>query len=216
MWKRRIKLEETKEKKEVSFLEELCGGDSELYDVLKFLLYINPIAAITRTDLEILIEETEISVKELSYEMVVLEYRKVVDKALFEASQNPEERSRYFNVIQNLVSKIVDATEKAKEKVENNGLTDKAVFLEERIHYWRVFSERIEDIINIASHYYNEQLVILGEKGRRVERREARRGMVREEREEAELEEMSIARREDADRERRRKGRAESRSKESE
>jgi hypothetical protein len=216
MWKRRIKLEETKEKKEISLLEELCGDDSELYDVLKFLLYIDPIAAITRTDLEILIEETEISVKELSYEMVVLEYRKVVDKALFEASQNPEERTRYINVIQNLVSKIVDATEKAKEKVEKNGLTDKAVLLEERIHFWRFFSERIEDIINIASHYYNEQLVIQGEKGRRVERREARRGMVREEREEAELEEIGIVRREEADQERRRKERAESRSKESE
>jgi hypothetical protein len=40
--------------------------------------------------------------------------------------------------------------------------------------------------------------------------------MVREEREESELEEIGIVRREDADRERRRKGRVESRSKESE
>jgi hypothetical protein len=114
------------------------------------------------------------------------------------------------------VSKIVDATEKAKEKIEKNGLTDKAVFLEERIHNWRFISERIEDIINITSHYYNEQLVLLGEKRQRLVRREARRGMVREEREEDELAEMRISRREEAGRERRRKERSESRRKESE
>jgi len=68
----------------------------------------------------------KVEVKDLSYEMARLKYRQVMDKALFEASQNPEERSRYIKVIKDLVSKIVSATEKAKEKVEKNGLTDKA------------------------------------------------------------------------------------------
>jgi len=214
MWKRRRKVEEKKVKKEESLLKELCRDDSELYDVLASLLYLDPIAAISRTDLEILIEETEKSVKDLSYEMARLKYRQVMDKALFEASQNPEERSRYIKVIKDLVSKIVSATEKAKEKVEKNGLTDKAASLERRIHNFIFISERIEDVINVASHFYNERLVILGEKGRREERREERREMGREEREEAELEEMRIGEREEVGRERRRKERAEARSKE--
>jgi len=216
MWKRRRKVEEKKGKKEESLLKELCRDDSELYDVLGSLLYIDPIAAISRTDLEILIEETEKSVKDLSYEMARLKYRQVMDKALFEASQNPEERSRYIKVIKDLVSKIVSATEKAKEKVEKNGLTDRAASLERRIHNFRFISERIEDVINVASHFYNERLVMLGEKGRRGERREKRQEMGREEKEEAELEEMRIGEREEASRERRRKERAETRSKESE
>jgi len=218
MWKRRRKVEEEKkekkEKKEESLLEELCGDDSELYDVLGSLLYFDPLRAISGTDLEILIEETEKSVKDLSYEMARLKYRQVVDKALFEASQNPEERSRYIRVIKDIVSKIVSATEKAKEKAEKNGLTDKAASLERRIHNWKFISERIEDVIDVASHFYNERLVMLGEKGRREERREKRREMGREEREEAQLEEMRIDEREEAGRERRRKGRAEARSKE--
>ena len=218
MWRRRRKVEEktsaTPEKKEESLLKELCRDDSELYDVLASLLYLNPIAAISKTDLEILIEETEKSVKDLTYEMARLKYRQVVDKALFEASQNPEERSRYVKVIKDLVSKIVSATEKEREKVEKNGLTDRAASLERRIRNFRFISERIEDVINVASHFYNERLVMLGEKGRREERREERREMRIEEREGAELEEMRIEKREEAGRQRRRKERAEARSKE--
>jgi hypothetical protein len=215
MWKRRRKVEEKRGKKEESLLEELCGGDSDLYDVLGSLLYIDPIAAISRTDLEVLIEETEKSVKDLSYEMAGL-YREVVDKAIFEASQNPEERSRYIEVIKDLVPKIVGATEKAKEKAEKNGLTGKAASLERRIHSFRFIGERVEDVIDVASDFYNERLVILGEKGKREERREKRREMGREERKEAELEEKRIEEREEAGRESRREERAEARSKESE
>ena len=214
MWKRRREAEEEKGKKEKSLLEELCRDDSELYDVLGSLLYIDPIAATSRTDLKVLIEEAEKSVKDLSYEMAWLKYRQAVDKAIFEASQNPEERSRYIEVIKGLVPKIVGATEKAKEKAEKNGLPNKAASLERRIHNCRFVSERIEDVINVASHFYNERLVILGEKTGREERREERREMGREEREEAELEEKGIGEREEAGRERRRKERAETRSKE--
>jgi len=216
MWKRRRKVEEKVREKEESLLEELCGDDSALYDVLGSLLYIDPIAAISRTDLEVLIEETEKSVKDLSYELPGSKYREVVDKAIFEASQNPEERSRYIEVIKDLVSKIVGAMEKAKEKAEKNGLTGKAASLERRIHNFRFIGERVEDVIDVASRFYNERLVILGEKGRREERREERREMGREEREEAELEEKRIEKREEATRESRRKERAEARSKESE
>jgi len=214
MWKRKRKVEENFGKKEVSLLKELCGDDSELYDVLGYLLYFDPIAAISRTDLEALIEDTEKRVKELSYEITGSEYREAMDKAIFEASQNPEERSRYIKLIKDLMSKIVGATEKAKEKAENNGFTDKAASLGRRIHNYRLISERTEDVINVASHFYNERLVSVREKGRREERRKERREMGKEEREEAELEEMRIEEREKAGLETRRKERAEARSKE--
>jgi len=173
-----------KEEKEESLLKELCGDDAKLYDVLGSLLYIDPIVAISRTDLEVLIEEAEKSVKDLSYEMARLEYRPVVDKAIFEATQNPEERSRYKKVIKDLVSKIVGATEKAKEKLEKNGLTDKATSLERRIEKYKFVRERVEDVINVASHFYNERLTMLAETGRRGARREAMREIEREEKRE--------------------------------
>jgi len=140
--------------------------------------------AISRTDLEVLIEEAEKSVKDLSYEMAWLEYRQVVDKAIFEATQNPEEMGRYKKVIKDLVSKIVGTTEKAKEKLEKNGLTDKATSLERIIEKYKFVRERVEDVINVASHFYNERLKMLAETGRRGARKEAIREMGREEKRE--------------------------------
>jgi hypothetical protein len=203
-------------KKVASLLEELCGSDTELYNVLKYLLFINPIAGISKKDLDVLLEETKKNVKELSYEMVVLEYRKVVDKAIFEASQNLEDRSRYIIIIKDLLSKILNVTEKEKEKLEKSGLTDMVTRLGNRINYWRIVSKRIEDIVTIATSYYNERLMILGENQRRVRRREARHVMGIEEKKEADLEEDRITKREDEDRNRRREERARARSKESE
>jgi hypothetical protein len=117
-----------------------------------------------------------------------------VDKAIFEATQNPEERSRYKKVIKDLASKIVGATEKEKEKLEKNGLTDKAISLERRIKNYEFVMERIEDVINVASHFYNERLNMLAETERRGDRREAIRAMEREERRE---EKKSLERREE-------------------
>jgi len=170
-------------------LQELCGGDAKLYDFLSNYLYFNPLAAISKEDLDILTEEAEKSGN----------FGPAVDKAIFEAAQNPGERERYIKVIQNLALKTIHATEQEKEKVEKEGLTDRAAFLGKRIENQKFMSERTEDIISIASKFYNERLVELGESERREERKEKR--------EKDEAEEWRTARIEKAEREVRKKER---------
>jgi hypothetical protein len=195
MWKKK---ENKKEEKEESLLTELCGDDAKLYDFLSNFLYLNPLAAISKKDLDILIEEAEKSGN----------FGPAVDKAIFEAAQNPGERERYIKVIQNLASKTIHATEQEKEKVEKEGLTDLAASLGRRIEYQKFMSERAEDIINVASKFYNEKLMELGENVRREARGEERRGA---EREESRKEELEQAGREARKKERRGMGRKEKR-----
>jgi hypothetical protein len=195
MWKKK---EEKKEEKEESLLKELCGDDAELYDFLSYYLYENPLAAISKKDLDILTEEAEKSGN----------FRPAVDKAIFEAAQNPGERERYIKVIQNLASKTIHATEQEKEKVEKEGLTDHAASLGRRIENQKFMSERTEDIINVASKFYNEKLVELGEDVRRKAREKERKEAEREERRIGELEKAG---REARKKERREMGREEKR-----
>jgi len=175
MWKKK---EKKKEEKEESLLTELCGDDAKLYDFLSNYLYLNPLAAISKKDLDILTEEAEKSGNIIQ----------AVDKAIFEAAQNPGERERYIKVIQNLASKTIHATEQEKEKVEKEGLTDRAAALGRRIEDQKFMCERAEDIINVASRFYNEKLMELGENVRREARGEKRRGAEREESRTEELE----------------------------
>ena len=188
MWKKK---EEKKEEKEENLLKELCGDDAKLYEFLSKYMYENPLAAISKKDLDILTEEAEKSGN----------FRPAVNKAIFEAAQNPGERERYIKVIQNLAPKTIHATEQEKEKVEKEGLTDRAADLGRRIGNQKFMSERAEDIIDVASKFYNEKLVELGENVRRDSRREERREAEREERRTGELEKVG--------REARKKGRRE-------
>jgi hypothetical protein len=175
MWKKK---EEKKEEREEGLLKELCGDDAQLYDVLSSYMYIHPLQAISKKDLDILTEEAEKSGN----------FRPAVDKAILEAAQNPGERGRYIKVIQNLASKTIHATEQEKEKVEKEGPTDYAASLGRTIEYQKFMSERTEDIINVASKFYNETLVELGESERREARGEERRKAEWEERRTGELE----------------------------
>jgi hypothetical protein len=177
MWKKK---EEKKEEKEESLLKELCGDDAKLYDFLSNYLLEDPLAAISKKDLDILTEEAEKSG----------DFRSAVDKAIFEAAQNPGERERYIKVIQNLALKTIHATEQEKEKVEKEGLTARAADLGRRIENQKLMSERPEDIINVASKFYNEKLVELGENVRREARGEERREAEREEWRTEELEKV--------------------------
>jgi hypothetical protein len=186
------------EEKEETLLEELCGGDARLYDFLSNYLYLNPLAAISEKDLDILTEEAGKSGN----------FRPAVDKAIFEAAQNPGERESYIKVIQNLASKTIHAKEQEKEKVEKEGLTDRAANLGRGIEDQKFMSERTEDIINVASKFYNEKLVQLGENARREARGEQRRDAEREERRIGELEKAG---REARKKERRGMGREEKR-----
>jgi hypothetical protein len=166
-WKKKEKKKEEQkgEEKEISLLRELCGDDAKLYDFLSYYLCVDPLEAISKKGLDILIEEGEKSG----------DFRPAVDKAIFEGTQNQGERERYIKVIQNLALKTIHATEQEKEKVEKEGLTDRAVFLERRIENQKFLSERAEDIINVASKFYNERLVELGENVRREERTKGRK-----------------------------------------
>jgi len=164
--KKEEKEEKKEEKKEESLLKELCADDAELYDFLSMYMYINPLAAISKEDLDILTEEAERNG----------DFRPAVDKAIFEAAQNPGERERYIKVIQNLASKTIHAMEQKKEKVEKEGLTDRAASLGRRIEGQKFMRRRTEDIINVASKFYNERLVELGQDVRREAREEERKG----------------------------------------
>ncbi|MFC1535206.1 hypothetical protein ACFL7M_17800 [Thermodesulfobacteriota bacterium] len=191
MWKKK---EEKKEEKVENLLKELCGDDAKLYDFLRNYMLIDPLSGISKKDLDILTEEAEKSGN----------FREAVDKAIFEAAQNPGERERYIKVIQNLASKTIHATEQEKEKAEKEGLTDWATSLGSRIENQKFMSERAEDIINTASKYYNEKLVELGENVRREERKES-------EGEEKRKEDLEKAGRETRKNERRKMGRKEKR-----
>jgi hypothetical protein len=178
-----------KEKKEESWLQQLCGDDAKLYDVLASSLPFDPIAALPKEDLRVLIEAAEKSVKDENYEQAIRKYRLVVDKAIFEATQHQEEKDRYIKIIQDLVSKSAQATEKVKEKVEKEGPTDRVAALERGTEYCKFVSERIEDVLEVARHFYDERLKILGEKERGEERLGEKREKRRKEETEAKREE---------------------------
>ena len=199
MWKKKEKKKQEKEEeKGEDLLKDLCGDDEKLYNFLTHFMYINPLTAISKKDLDILTEEAEKSGN----------FGPAVDKAIFEAAQNPGERERYIKVIQNLASKTIHATEQKKEKAQKEGLTDLAASLGRRIEDQKFMSERSEDIINVASKYYNEKLLELGENARRNERVEERR---KAEREEKRIEDLEKAGREARKKERSAMGRKEKR-----
>jgi hypothetical protein len=169
--KESVDLMQNKDDKEEDVLKELCAGDAKLLAVLRNVLYLDPIAAISTKDLELFLEEAETSIKEGNYEEAIRKYSVAVDKAIFKATQNPDERGRYIKVIQDLASKNIHATEKAKEKAEKKGFTDRAAYFEKNIEHYNFMSKRIDDVVNVAAHFYNEKLAISAD----VERREARR-----------------------------------------
>ncbi|OGY56808.1 MAG: hypothetical protein A2Y84_02140 [Candidatus Colwellbacteria bacterium RBG_13_48_8] len=176
MWKK--KEEKKEEGKEENLLKELCRDDAELYDFLSNYLFLDPLAAISKKSLDILTEEGGKNG----------DFRPAVDKAIFEGAQNPGERERYIKVIQNLALKTIHVTEQEKEKVEKEGLTDRAASLGKRIENQKFMSERTEDIISVASKFYKETLVELGESERREERKEKREKVEAEEWRTAEIE----------------------------
>ena len=98
-----------------------------------------------------------------------------MDKAIFEAAQNPEERERYIKAIQDLASKAIPGLRQKREKAEKEGLADWGASLGRRIEQQKFMSERTEDIIKIASKFYNEKLVEQRETLKRDARREERR-----------------------------------------
>jgi len=207
MWKKK---EEKKEEREESLLKELCGDDAKLYDLLSSSLYFDPIAAIPQADLESLIEEAEKSIKDENYREAMQKYRTAVDKALFEATQNLGERVRYIKVIQDLASRAAKVREKVTEK---EGFASSS--LEGRIKYYEFMSERIEDVIKIASLFYKERLEVLGAiEGRDARSKERKKADIGEERAEKEAKESREARRKEMGRGERREAEREDKGEE--
>jgi hypothetical protein len=152
-----------KKEKEEDFLKDQCGDDSELYAFLCHTLYVDPAAAISRSDLTVLIEEAEKNITDEDYGHALRSYQRAVNKAIFAATQNPGERSRYIKVIQKLAPRIIEVIEKVKEKAEDEGLVERARYLGEEIKNYEFLTERIGDVIKISSLYYNERLEKLRE-----------------------------------------------------
>jgi hypothetical protein len=177
-------------KQEVSLLKELCRDDVKLYEFLGSYLYLNPLTAVSEKSLDILTEEAEIS----------CDYRPAVDKAIFECALKPGERENYIRLVQNLASKAIQARMQEKERAEKEGYLDQAASLGRRIENQKFMKERAEDIIDVASKYYNERLMELGE----TSRREARG----KERTLAEMQEIKTEQAEEVGREARKKERS--------
>jgi hypothetical protein len=166
-----------KEEKKEDLLKEQCGDDAELYAFLCHTLYVDPTQAISKRDLAILMEEAEESLKDENYTDALRKHQQAVNKAIFEATQNPGEKGRYIKVIQNLAPKTAKAIEKIKEKAEKEGLAECSQRLEKEIRNYEFLSKRIEDVIKVSSLYYNERLEKLGEMDRQavIKQKEARR-----------------------------------------
>jgi hypothetical protein len=160
----------TEKTKEEDWLRELCGNDTKLYEVLARLLYRDPMAAISKEELQVLIEEAEKSDEDGNYVVATQKYTLALDKAIFEATQHGEEKDRYIKVIQDISAKASQATGKVKEKTEKTGPKEDVASLEQRINHYKLLSERTEDVVNVASLYYNEKMDKLGEQVRREQR----------------------------------------------
>jgi HEPN domain-containing protein len=152
-----------KEEKEEDLLKEQCGDDTEFYAFLCHTLYVDPTTAISKKDLAILVDEAEESFTNGNYGDALRKYQQAVSKAIFEATQKSGEKGRYIKVIQDLVLKTVVVIEKVKEKAEKDGLAERAHYLDKEIGNYEFLSKRIEDVVRIASLYYNDRLEKLGE-----------------------------------------------------
>jgi hypothetical protein len=156
-----------------SLLEQLCGADEPLYAVLSSYLYYRPQDAVSKKDVSVLIEEAERGG----------DFRLAIDKAIFEGTQNPEERDRYIELVQDLASRAARAAEDAKAAQEQAGLADRAASLGKKIENYRFMAERAGDILAVATDYYSERLLESGESVRRVARQDESRRLANEERE---------------------------------
>jgi hypothetical protein len=164
--------------KEATLLQELCGADAELYECLSTCLYLNPLAAVSPRDLTSLTKEAEKGGK----------FRPALDKAILEGAQNPLEREKYIRAIRDLASKSVQAAEQEREAALREGRADLAESLGRAIKDQQLMCEKAEVVLGVASKFYAETLLTLGEDARRENRLQARRA--------ADGEEMRVGQRE--------------------
>jgi len=148
-----------------TLLKELCGDDARLHRFVSDALFENPTAAISSKDLDILIEEAKKNG----------DYGPALEKAIFEGAQHPDEKERYVAIIQDLASRTRQMIEQQREKAQKEGLSDRAASLAIRIDNQACLIERTNDILGIASKFYGEKLLELGEDAKREARAKERR-----------------------------------------
>jgi hypothetical protein len=162
MWKKKkVNQEATTEAvKEPTLLHTLCGDEPELLNFASSHLCVNPMTAISTKSLEVLMDEAAKNG----------DYRPALDKAIFEAAQHPEQTASYMTIVQDIAAKTLTATEKEKALIEKQGLTDRAAFLQKRIESQKLMQNRTADVLNVATRYYQERLLELGEDAKRAGR----------------------------------------------
>jgi len=180
---------------EEGILERVCGGDKEVYGFTRGYLCMNPLASVSPKPLDELMKEAAESG----------DYRPPLDKAIFEASQKPEQRQNYEAIVKDIAAKTITSTEQEIAKAEKQGLIDRANFLRKRIEDQKTLQSKTGDIIDTATRYYHERVIELNEDKRKAERiahlqeiegerwseelaeHDERKGMGRAERKQAEL-----------------------------
>jgi len=162
MWKKKKDKQEvaTEEMKETNLLQTLCAGEPELYNLTSTYLCVNPMTAISKKSLDELMEEGSKNG----------DYRPALDKAFFEVAQHPDDTAKLLNIVRDIAVKTIEVTEKEISIIEQQGLADRAVFLQKRIDAQKLIQNRAEDIMELASRYYQERLLELGEDAKREER----------------------------------------------
>ena len=161
-WKKKTDEEgiEKKEEKGPSVLQQVCGGDDELYGFTSGYLCVNPLATVSKKTLDELLKEAAENG----------DYRPPLDKAIFEATQKPKQKQHYEGVIKDIAGKTITATEQQIAKAEQQGLTDRANFLRKRIADQKTLQERVSDVIDTATSYYGERVIELKEEAAKKER----------------------------------------------
>jgi hypothetical protein len=155
-----------------TLLQELCGGDAELYECLSVHVYETPLRAMSPKDLDALTAEAEDSGG----------LRRALDKAVYESSQHPEEREKYIQAIQDLASNIMSALEQEQAAAEKKGLTSLAQSLGRESERQKILHNRTSDVLDVASKFYAEKKLEREEDERREARRKARKRAEREDR----------------------------------
>ena len=144
----------------MSVLRKVCGSDDELYGFTSSYLCVNPLATVSSETLDDLMKEAEKSG----------DYRPALGKALFEASQRPEQTEKYEGVVRDIAARTITATEQEIVKVEQQGLLDRAAFLKKRIEDQKTLQQRAGDILDAAARYYGERVLEMKEEERKAER----------------------------------------------
>jgi len=126
----------------------MCA-DEEMYYAASRSLYLEPDKQLPDLPIENLISDAEGTLKEGENKKAFWKFRLVFDKAVFEATRHKDERGRYSNMAEESISKALAAAERLRAEGQIRGLEDLIKAME-------ILSRRLDEYIDVASHYYLE------------------------------------------------------------